>query len=1717
MEEQNGKNEAETSQIKKYTLNFKSSVPSFLFDREINKIIEGLASENMIGKCGNLLQIYFFHHGPNFPTASLSENLFGNLLQICLQESTNKNKQFATLTTISNCLVWLFNPDGFEFVTDINLPNIAEVRKDLEKLVKSTVAEKNPDLFDLILEAEFTLGILDLISNTSIRKNIMSGYLSVRQSVKKPINEQQVILSTFFDTLTESFKDAMTVKKKQISCLPYILIMRLLGKDVINSTSEESSLEDNFNLLKTFILSNKKKSLEMVFTSTHVLLAIARLCEEEQIRVLAINELISLSDYSEYFITFGKGFKNQWVRVGVVESLIVLSDLYSSGSGIPTNVLDRVSKIFTEREKVEKKPNLKDLLEKRSDPEVVSALKSKHLVTSCDLSFEYEFNNDGKAIHAVEDSILLYSSDPSHFLPLIRQQLKDFFFTLTDSCTLLTAALSNEDISAEGKGHLLSTFFEVFKTNVTAAESQLNADDASFLSVLVLFMLGIVRKDLFSFAQHPKTSLFTETFLSVSTWVLHHPKVWACYYDDIFLYEGSDATYHTLAEWIIRSVHRASPKASYSTKFAEFLTSYPKYREWVLVPGFFPTESEIVLAAARDITHISVDLITLLQHYGKLHLPDYQAFIRQMLPSSEKFVLKLAYLCSNIWTNTNEMQLISTLSRQTEEKLKTESCCKLLDLMGHAAGLKFEVAKEVLNIILNLEEVETESTSTTKELSLLLEREPWQEWTEHLRNLTGKLLQLKYPEKPIEKVLSEFRSRPYPLKDELLEKTASVYAEIMDLFYKENMHRLTREDLSARVARQLRPWKDKSSREFLVNMLAVIRQGVFLEKGYYPFNTQVLTVLGILIYPGRGCLAEVKTGQGKSVIIAMLSTFLSIRGFKIDVITTATSLAMRDSKEMSHFFRLFGITTCHIISSSPTHTENYAADVVYGTPFYFEYHAILDEYDQCAIRKPRDYQVALIDEVDSMMIDQVSHCTRIIYQDKLFWEVSWVYPLIAKLISNNPHCSTEEIVNLFRETEELHTCSVYTKNFITTYLPYWVSAMFDASGFVCDVEYTVQDGVVKPVNNRSTGEIRQNTFYVSGKHQYLEVRNGLYPSLDRQIGANLSHLTFFKRYQHIFGLSGTMGSAEERGEILHFYQLHTFDVPVHAEGRREIIPPQLTYGQAPFLKGLVEEIVEVHRTKRPVLVLMGSIRDTLLLGRQLAVAGISHEVLNGKQQKLEEQIIAESGQPGSITVATNLASRGTDIRTNAATEALGGLHLIIAFPPVNTRVDNQARGRTARQGKQGTVKYHVNKEVLTDEGMKSVCSDEFMEAMAAVMRRQESYQSHKRKSIFAPGSEFLDQLFFDICGVLRSLVGSCSSAELKGLKKQWVKWYSLIQAQTDYLQRGNGDPVALHRFIEEKAKEGKKVLKEIEKNGKAKRFHMDVSPILEALSGNDHQNIINECSRALKLDSKSVGAHLKLVLAYKASGNSRKTEERMKATEILCLEKLGRFNEDLIALTGLYLINILRGRSQEATHYLGKSKDILKSKGSTILNCIGDLYLDGDSIVEIVLHHMKQRKTCDQFLPRDIEPMLYTLSKDSKSHKVGLKLAQIASNANPSCVSFLNYIGYFHKELNNLELAVVYLKKALEIDPTYSYANENLAWTYVKIALNHEKNYNYRAALENSLLANQYLPNNEIINNNIGLFYARLGNKGKALSYYNLALKINPNYKKAIENKRNLN
>ncbi len=537
-----------------------------------------------------------------------------------------------------------------------------------------------------------------------------------------------------------------------------------------------------------------------------------------------------------------------------------------------------------------------------------------------------------------------------------------------------------------------------------------------------------------------------------------------------------------------------------------------------------------------------------------------------------------------------------------------------------------------------------------------------------------------------------------------LKRLAPVVSEIND--FEPEMQKLSDEQLRGKTAEfRQRLENGQELEDLLPEAFAVAREASVRALGMRPFDVQLIG--GIVLH--QGTIAEMKTGEGKTLVATMPVYLNALSGKGVHLVTVNDYLAKRDSEWMGKLYKFLGLNVGCIVHGLDDNERQqaYNADITYGTnnEFGFDYLR-----DNMKFRKEelvqRELNYAIVDEVDSILIDEAR--TPLIISGpaekstELYYRVNRIIPPLRE----EEHYTKEEKSKTVALTEEgvarverlLGIENLYDPAHMT--INHHVQQALRAHVlFKRDVDYIVKDGEVVIVDE-FTGRLMPGRRYSEGLHQALEAKEAVKVENENQTLASITFQNYFRMYDKLAGMTGT--AETEAAEFAKIYKLDVLVVPTHMKMIRKDHPDCIFRTEAEKFKAVAREIKELYEIKRPVLVGTISITKSEKLSEMLKRTGIPHQVLNAKQHEKEAEIVARAGQPGSVTISTNMAGRGTDIVLGPGVVDLGGLHIIGTERHESRRIDNQLRGRSGRQGDPGSSRFYLS---LEDDLMRIFAAD----------------------------------------------------------------------------------------------------------------------------------------------------------------------------------------------------------------------------------------------------------------------------------------------------------------------------------------------------------------------------------------------------------------------------
>ncbi len=483
--------------------------------------------------------------------------------------------------------------------------------------------------------------------------------------------------------------------------------------------------------------------------------------------------------------------------------------------------------------------------------------------------------------------------------------------------------------------------------------------------------------------------------------------------------------------------------------------------------------------------------------------------------------------------------------------------------------------------------------------------------------------------------------------------------------------------------------------DILPEAFAVVRETARRTIGLRPFDVQLIG--GIVIHKAK--IAEMKTGEGKT-LVATMPAYLNALVGKVHIVTVNDYLAKRDREWMGPIYEALGLQV-GLLQETSTPEERkqaYQCDIIYGTNAQFGFDYLRDNLvisrDQ---RVQTGLDFAIVDEIDNILIDEAR--TPLIISGstsetiKLYKKFAAIAPRFQKGIdfeidekTRRVHLTPEAGVK--KAEEILHIDNLYAPEHVDL-LKHLETALRALHLYKRERDYIVKDGRVIIVDE-FTGRLMPDRRWSDGLHQAIEAKEGLEIRKEQQTLATITLQHYFKLYKKLAGMTGTAKTEEE--EFQQIYGLSVLVIPTHKPMIRHDLPDRLFTTEKAKFNAIVEEVVRLHEIGRPVLIGTTSIEKSEYLSTLLSRRGLPHNVLNAKHHEREAEIIKDAGQKGAITVATNMAGRGVDIKLGPGVAELGGLHIIGAQRHESRRIDDQLRGRAGRQGDPGSSQFYVSLE-----------------------------------------------------------------------------------------------------------------------------------------------------------------------------------------------------------------------------------------------------------------------------------------------------------------------------------------------------------------------------------------------------------------------------------------
>ncbi|MBX3721333.1 MAG: preprotein translocase subunit SecA [Turneriella sp.] len=497
--------------------------------------------------------------------------------------------------------------------------------------------------------------------------------------------------------------------------------------------------------------------------------------------------------------------------------------------------------------------------------------------------------------------------------------------------------------------------------------------------------------------------------------------------------------------------------------------------------------------------------------------------------------------------------------------------------------------------------------------------------------------------------------------------------------------------------------------EKLISLLpeafAVLRETSVRTLKMRHFDVQLMGAMAL----NEGKISEMKTGEGKTLTATLAVYLNALVGRGVHLVTVNDYLAGRDAEWMRPLYAFHGLTT-GVIKSNMPHTkrrEAYAADITYGTNNEYGFDYLRDNMvDHRNYRVQRDHYFAIVDEVDSILIDEAR--TPLIISGPAdqdageYVRVNKVIPALSDKVDYDVDEKARSVllteIGVHKVEKLLNVDNLYAPQNVE--LVHHVHQCLKAHKlFNRDVDYVVQGGEIIIVDE-FTGRLMEGRRYSDGLHQAIEAKEKVDVKQENQTLATITFQNFFRMYEKLAGMTGTADTEAE--EFRKIYKLDVMVIPPNRKMIRKDAADKVYRTQREKFNAIADEVKDLHLKGQPVLLGTISIENSEKLSKLLTTKGIPHSVLNAKFHDQEAQIIKDAGQRGRVTIATNMAGRGTDILLGEGVRELGGLHIVGSERHESRRIDNQLRGRAGRQGDPGSSRFYLS---LEDELMRIFGSD----------------------------------------------------------------------------------------------------------------------------------------------------------------------------------------------------------------------------------------------------------------------------------------------------------------------------------------------------------------------------------------------------------------------------
>ena len=629
-------------------------------------------------------------------------------------------------------------------------------------------------------------------------------------------------------------------------------------------------------------------------------------------------------------------------------------------------------------------------------------------------------------------------------------------------------------------------------------------------------------------------------------------------------------------------------------------------------------------------------------------------------------------------------------------------------------------------------------------------------------------------------------------------------------------------------AKEIRNWaevkKDHlNNHEDIYEAIAVMdRTNQLITGGYRLRDTQILAVLSFLdTEENKGKLCQVQTGEGKTTIVSLLAVIKGLQGEKVDIITSNNVLAAAGVVDREDFYSLFGISVAtNNPDTNDSNKENsddgsskktiegprscYKADIVYGSISNFQFDYLKDSFLGQGTLAGREFGTVILDEVDSMLVDNGRHIAKLANPFPGMESLRYVYIKIWQELHkaeqellgiSDPNINKMEVIKAkIKASSPIDTDLIpkYLKNYAEKQLDRWIDNAFCAK-YACheNQQYIIKskngEKIITPVDYTNTGVNLNNTVWPYGLHQFLQLKHNLHLTTETLTNSHISNMHYIKKYgSKIFGMTGTLGSKAEKSLLSEIYNVDYTEIPTYKEKRFTELPGIIVKGDN-WLDNIIFGILEQVNLSRAVLVICETIEDVKIIKQSLELfKSLSKDAINIIKTYVNEDdatITKDKVNCRDVIIATNIAGRGTDLETVAELNQYGGLHVCISFLPSNQRVEDQAFGRTARQGNIGSGQLIIRESEARDLGIIKSLEDLKIDEVKEFRNQAEELrvQNISDKVIEL---DLQDELFHCFSNLYQELRENNKHIEgfhfvLEDLKEYWAFWLEQQELKAD--------------------------------------------------------------------------------------------------------------------------------------------------------------------------------------------------------------------------------------------------------------------------------------------------------------------------------------------------